>query len=127
MPPFKKKQKRAEDKRSPEEIAIESVKNSSYNICIPMYNAEFIRMRNPLDVDRDKTFKTSSLEFLEFYLYLSNKGLAEKLDNELKFFADNYDSKWNEVIDRVKNYTLSIQEPLTSDGISQDPNAISQN
>jgi len=108
MPP-KVQQK---DTRTPEQIAIESAKNSNYNIFIPMKDALYIRVKNPL-TGRDPHYSTSDTAFYDLYKELSDAGLQSKLDSELSFFAQNYNSHWTQVIQNIAEYLNPDQEDQT--------------
>lgn len=103
MPPHGQKQKRAEDKRSAEEIAIESARNSVYNICTPMYKAQHIRMRNPI-TSLDKLYSVSDPLFFEDFYHLATLGLEEKLMSEIEYFTANIDPDWQAVYQSLKGY-----------------------
>jgi len=103
MPPFGQKQKRQEDKRSAEEIAIESAKNSIYNVCTPMYKAEHIRMHNPI-TGLDKQFSVNDPAFFDYFYDLSQKGLKDKLFSEIKSFSTDIDSAWENVYSALIGY-----------------------
>lgn len=103
MPPHGQKQKRAEDKRSPQEIAIESAKNSIYNVCTPMYKAEHIRMRNPITA-LDKVYSVKDPVFFEAFYELSNMGLEDKLMSEIQSFITDIDPNWQPVYDTLLGY-----------------------
>lgn len=93
MPPKKVQPK---DTRTPEQIAIESAKNSHYNLMMPMTAAKHVRVRNPL-TGTDPHFSTSDDSFYELLLELSSKGLHDKIESELTFFAENYNPAWNDI------------------------------
>lgn len=101
MAPQGKKQKRAEDKRDPEIIAIESAKNSTYNICTPMYAAKHIRVHHPVTC-LDNLYDVNDPVFHEVFIDLCSKGLAEKLFAEIKSFADKIDPVWNHTYDLLQ-------------------------
>jgi hypothetical protein len=103
MPPHGQKQKRAEDKRSSDEIAIESAKNSIYNVCTPMYKAEHIRMRNPITA-LDKVYSVKDPVFFEAFYELANMGLEDKLMSEIQSFITDIDSNWQPVYDTLLGY-----------------------
>ena len=103
MPPHGQKQKRVEDKRSAEEIAIESAKNSSYNILTPMFNAQHLRVRNPI-TSLDKLYDVNKPNFFEDFYELSQKGLEERLFAELNTFAKDIDPNWSNVIQSLNGY-----------------------
>jgi hypothetical protein len=106
MPPLKNAQKKAaavKDTRSPEEIAIQSAANSNHHIMIPMVNAAYVRLRNPL-TGKDHHLSTNEPSFFEMIYELSQKGLKEKLMSDFNYFADNYDPKWRNVIESLNGY-----------------------
>lgn len=104
MPPLKQKPKTAlKETRSPEEIAIQSAINSSYHSMHPMVDAAYVRLKNPLD-GKDYHFSTDDPQFLSMLWDLSQKGMEEKIMKDLQYFADNYDPKWNKVIQLVNGY-----------------------
>ena len=84
------------DTRTPEQIAIESTKNSNYNLLIPMADAKYVRVRNPL-TGKDPHFSTTDTALYDLLADLSNKGLKEKIQSELTSFAQNYNSAWSDV------------------------------
>jgi len=106
MPPFNNKQKRTEDKRSLDEIAIDSAKTSNYNLCTPMYKAENIRLRNPL-TGLDKLYSVSDPAFYEAFYELSQLGLKDKLMLEIETFTANIDPDWQAVYSALQNYFAS--------------------
>lgn len=104
MPPLKQTKKTTiKETRSPEEIAIQSAINSSYHCMHPMVDAAYTRLKNPLD-GNDYHFATDDPAFLEMLWQLSQKGMQEKIIKDLQYFADNYDQKWNKVLDLVNGY-----------------------
>jgi hypothetical protein len=103
MPPHGQKQKRTEDKRSSDEIAVESAKNSIYNVCTPMYKAEHIRMRNPITA-LDKVYSVKDPIFFEAFYELANMGLEDKLMSEIQSFITDIDSNWQPVYDTLSGY-----------------------
>jgi len=109
MPPLKQKPKTvAKDTRSSEEIAIQSAINSSYHCMHPMVDAAYVRLKNPVD-GRDYHFSTDDPKFLAMLWELSQKGMEQKIMSDLQYFADNYDSKWNTVIQLVNGYFKANQ------------------
>lgn len=113
MAPHGQKQKRLEDKRSPEEIALESAKNSPYNMLTPMINAEHIRFRNPI-TSLDKIYKVQDPQFYEVFYEFSQKGLEERLFSELNSFVQ-IDSSWKNVTDALTEY-FKIKNTDSTDG-----------
>lgn len=112
MPPHGKKQKRAEDKRSVEEIALEAAKNSHYNLFTPLFNAENIRFHDPVTL-KDVTFRVTDENFYQLFYDYSQKGLKEKFFSELESFVA-YDSKWQSVIDSLNGF-FKIKETDTNE------------
>lgn len=105
MPPLKGQQKKAavKDTRTPEEIAIQSLSNSKNHALIPMYNAEHVRIKNPI-TGYDHHFSTIDPTFFEMFYELSKKGLEQKLFSDLDYFAEHYDAKWSNVKDSILGY-----------------------
>lgn len=103
MPPFGNKQKRAEDKRSSNEIAVDSAKTSTYNMCTPMYKAEHIRLRNPI-TGLDKLYSVTDPAFYEAFYELSQLGLQDKLMLEIETFTASIDPDWQPVYDSLQGY-----------------------
>lgn len=106
MPPFNNKQKRAEDKRSLDEIAIDSARTSTYNLCTPMYKAENIRLRNPL-TGLDKLYSVTDPAFYQAFYDLSQLGLKDKLMLEIETFTTSIDSDWQSVYSALQGYFKS--------------------
>ena len=102
MPPHGQKQKRTEDKRSPEEIALEAARNSQYNILTPMYKAEHVRFRNPL-TSLDKLYSVKDPAFYEVFYEFSKKGLEQKLFDEIKSFVS-IDPEWENILKTLEGY-----------------------
>lgn len=100
-PPKKKKYK--EEEKTTEESVFLSEKNSEYNTLIPMLNAEYVRVRHPF-LKKDFHLKTNSEEFLNLFYEFTQKGLGDKMEKELAYFAKNYDSKWLPVLNNAKLY-----------------------
>jgi len=98
-PPKKKTIK--EQPKTTEETAFLSEKNSGHNTLIPMLDAEYVRVRHPF-LHKDFHLKTSSDEFINLFIEFSQKGLGEKLENELIYFSENYDPKWMSVLNNIK-------------------------
>lgn len=92
MPAPSRKKKREETK-TVEELRLISAMNAESNTMIPMVNAAYVRVRNPL-TGLDPHFKTDSDSFRELINQLCDKGLRAKLDKEFDEFAVKYDSKW---------------------------------
>jgi len=108
MPPFGNKQKRIEDKRSPQEIAIDSAKTSMYNLCTPMYKAEHIRMRNPI-TGLDKLYSVTDPAFFNAFYELAQLGLQEKLMSEIETFIVTIDPDWQSVYAALQGYFKAKQ------------------
>ena len=102
MPPLKKN-KIAKEEKTTEEQKIQGTINSQYHFMIPMIDANYVRVRNPV-TGLDHHFSTSDENFLQMLWDLSQKGMQEKIIKDLNYFAENYDSKWNEVIQLVQGY-----------------------
>lgn len=92
--PPKKKQLREE--KNSEELAFFTEAHSDRNICVPMLNAEYIRIRHPFGKN-DLHTRTDSAEFFATYKEFCEKGLRVKLAKEFEFFANSYDPKWSAV------------------------------
>jgi len=103
MPPFNKKQKKVEDLRSPTQIAIDSARTSGYNLCTPMRNAEYIRLRNPV-TRLDKVYSVSDPSFLKDFRDLAELNLRNKLMSEIQSFAQNIDPRWSNVYANLERY-----------------------
>lgn len=106
MAPQGKKQKRAEDKRDPEIIAIESAKNSTYNICTPMFAAKHIRIHHPVTC-LDTLYGVNDSSFYDVFYDLCSKGLSDKLFDELKYFADRIHPEWQNIHNSLREYVDS--------------------
>ena len=113
MSPLKNTQKKAavKETRTPEEIAIQSAANSNHHVMVPLYNAEHVYFKNPL-TGKDHHMSTSSEAFAEMAYELSGKGLGDKIISDLTFFANNYDTKWNNVIQFLNGYFKAKENPL---------------
>jgi hypothetical protein len=92
------------DKRSPEEIAIQSAMNSNYNVITPLLNGEYAYINNPL-TQKTAHLGTNSDEFFEMFLELCEKGLMDKLRSEVVSFSKDPSDKWAQVL-------LNIDERL---------------
>jgi len=103
MPPLGRKQKRAEDKRSAEDIAIDSAKTSMYNLCTPMYKAEHIRLRNPI-TGFDKLYSVTDPAFFEAFYEIAQWGLRDKLMLEIETFTAVIDPDWQSVYSALQGY-----------------------
>ena len=107
MPPLKKQNKIAvTDKRTPDEIAIQSAITSHYNILTPMYKAQNIRIKNPLTT-RDHLFSVNDPEFYDMFYDLSQLGLKDKMMLEIETFAANIDPDWQAVYSTLEGYFKS--------------------
>ena len=85
------------DKRSPEEIAIQSAMNSNYNVIVPLMNAEYAYIKNPV-TQKTVHMGTKSEAFFEMFIELCEKGLKDKLRAEISSFAEEIDEKWAQVL-----------------------------
>jgi len=108
MPPFKSKTQKKEI-RSDEEISIDFAKNSSYTLMIPMKDAQYVRVRNPI-TGKDPHFSTSDTLFFDLLIELSNKGLQSKIEEEFSFFAQKYNSAWSDIKNNFNIYKESLNE-----------------
>ena len=95
--PVKKKKIAIVDKRSPEEIAIQSAMNSNYNIITPLFNGDYAYINNPL-TQKTVHLRTNSEAFFEMFMELCEKGLTQKLRGEVSSFSRDYDDKWAQVL-----------------------------
>lgn len=102
MPPLKKN-KIVKEEKTTEEQKVQATINSQYQFMVPMLDAKYIRVRNPI-TGLDHHFSTGSEDFLQMLWDLSQKGMRDKIIKDLNYFASNYDSKWNEVIQLVEGY-----------------------
>ena len=104
MPPLKKQNKIAvTDKRTPDEIAIQSAITSHYNTLVPGYKATHIRIKNPL-TGKDPLFSVEDPAFFEMFYELSQKGLKDKLMKEIETFIVSYDPDWQAVYSSLEGY-----------------------
>jgi len=105
MPPLKGSQKKAvvKDTRTPEEIAIQFAANSKNHTMIPMLDAAYVRVKNPL-TGLDHHFSTVDPSFFEMVYELSQKGLQQKIFSDLDYFTEHYDVKWNNVKNSILGY-----------------------
>jgi len=92
MPPFKVAPK---DNRTPEEIAIQNAINSQYNLCTPLFNAENVRITDPV-TRRDSTYKVGSADLQDRLITLVGIGLGPKLQKEFAQFESEISPKWAE-------------------------------
>lgn len=110
MPPLKKQNKIAvTDKRTPNEIAIQSAITSHYNILTPMYKAEHIRVRNPL-TGLDNLFSVTSPAFYDMFYELAQLGLKDKMMLEIETFAATIDPDWQAVYSTLQRYFKGMEE-----------------
>ncbi len=117
MPPLKKQNKVAVvDKRTPDEIAIQSAVTSQYTILTPMYKAQNIRITSPL-TKLDHLFSVKDSKFFEMFYQLSQLGLKDKLFDELETFIVNIDPDWQAVYSDMVQYFESMD---SSNEASQD-------
>jgi len=68
-----------------------------------MYNAEHIRLRNPVTT-LDKVYAVSDPSFLKAFGDLARLGLKDKLMSEIQSFAQNIDPKWSDVYVNLEHY-----------------------
>lgn len=108
MPPIKQKYKaEVKETRSKEEIAIQSIVNSEYHLMIPMHEAKYVVVKNPITGLHDH-LATSDKRFFELLYELSQKGLGQKILNDLEYFANNYDSNWFAVLQKYNDYLSAL-------------------
>ncbi len=108
MPPLKKTNKvTVVDKRTPNEIAIQSAITSQYTILTPMYKAQNIRITSPL-TKLDHLFSVKDSKFFEMFYELAQLGLKEKLFDELESFIANIDPDWQSVYADIVQYFESM-------------------
>lgn len=88
------------DKRSSEEIAIQSAMNSNYNILVPLGEAKHAYIKNPI-TQKTVHLSTQSEEFFEMIMGLCEKGLTEKLREEVISFSNEIDDRWSNVLKKV--------------------------
>jgi hypothetical protein len=88
------------DKKTEDQLMIQSVMNSSYSLFIPYWNAEFIGVTHPLTKNTHR-FSTNSAKLVEFLNELSDLGLGSKIEKD---FIDlfKYDQKWIAIWNNVK-------------------------
>lgn len=117
MPPLKQQKKAAiKDSRSAEEIAVHSAITSHYNTLIPGYQAQHVRIKNPL-TGKDPLFNVQDPQFFELFYELSQLGLKDKMMSEIQQFSETIDPNWNSVYDSLQGYFKAKE---TSDAPSQD-------
>jgi len=117
MPPLKKTNKvTVVDKRTPNEIAIQSAITSQYTILTPMYKAQNIRITSPL-TKLDHLFSVKDPKFFEMFYELSQLGLKDKLFDELETFIVKIDPDWQSVYSDLVQYFESMD---SSNEASQD-------
>lgn len=108
MPPLKKAHKVVKEEKTTEEQRIQFIINSQYHFMIPMLNAEHIRVRNPI-TGLDHHFSTKDVAFAEMLWQLCQKGMEDKIYKDLHYFAENYDSRWNDVIQFINGFVKAKQ------------------
>lgn len=97
------KRKKQREEKTDEQSAFAAASNSIYNTCVPMLDAEYIRIHNPYTHD-DVHCATNSQIFLDTFKEFCEKGLQKKMVKELREFADKYDPKWNAVLKRAAEH-----------------------
>lgn len=100
-PPQKKKQVREE--KTTEQTMISAAINSQYNTCTPMWNAEHIRICDPI-TRLDKTFGVDKPEFFEYFAKLCDRGMGDRLFKELTWFKTEIDPAWDRVYNNLVEY-----------------------
>jgi len=104
MPPLKTKYKQeVKETRTPEEIAIHSVLTSTYSILTPGYKAKFIWLKNPI-TRLDEHYAVDDTAFFESIYALAQRGLKDKLMQEIELFAANIDPDWQIVYSSLEDY-----------------------
>lgn len=98
--PQKKKQQREE--KTDEQSAFDAASNSPYKTITPMVDAEYVRFHHP-HKGISIHCSTKSQAFLDIFSEFCSKGLGPKMFSELRYFAETYDAKWNDVIDGVRH------------------------
>ncbi len=104
-PPVKKKAA-VEDKRSKEEIALASAMTSQFSILIPLYEAKHVYIKNPV-TSKTHHLSTSSEAFFDMFIELCEKGLRDKLRQELSNFAELIDPTWAEILNNIDERLLA--------------------
>lgn len=98
-----KKKTFKEEVKTTEESLFTAEKNSGYLTITPMLNAEYAIIRHPV-LKKNFHLKTNSEKFFSLFYEFSQKGLGEKLEKELIYFAENYNQGWLLVLNNVKLY-----------------------
>lgn len=99
MPPYKVV---AKDTRTPDEIAIQAAMNSHYNLCTPLFNAENVRITDPV-TRRDSVYRVGSADLQARLNALVGIGLGPKLEKEFAEFEANISSKWSEASRQLRD------------------------
>lgn len=108
MPPIKQKYKaEVKETHSKEEIAIQSIINSEYHLMIPMHEAKYVRVKNPITGVHNH-FATADEGFFVLLNDLSQRGLGQKILSDLEYFANNYDSNWFKILENYRNYLVVL-------------------
>ncbi len=106
MPQYKVATK---DTRTPEEIAIQAAANAQYNMCTPLFNAENVRITDPVS-RRDSIYIVGSYRLADRLAELIGLGLGEKLKSEFSKFELEIDPRWGSVKQQVIDL-MSDQAP----------------
>jgi len=94
------KKKQAHEQKNDEQSAFQSASNSQYSTMVPMIDAAYVRFHHPHKMT-DIHCATDSPLFLATFKEFCEKGLRKKMVSELEYFAENYDEKWRQVLDRA--------------------------
>jgi hypothetical protein len=97
------------DTRSAEEIAIQSAITSHYNILVPGYKAQNIRIKNPL-TGKDPLFNVMEPAFYNLFYDLSQLGLKDKMMREIETFASTINPDWQKVYAMLERYFKNMEE-----------------
>jgi hypothetical protein len=105
------------DTRSAEEIAIQSAITSHYNILVPGYKAQNIRIKNPL-TGKDPLFNVMEPAFYNLFYDLAQLGLKDKMMREIETFASTINPDWQKVYAMLERYFKNMEEANESSGNS---------
>ena len=105
-----KKKKREETKTTSETMILAAI-NSPYRVCTPLWNAEHIRMTDPI-TRVDRSFSVTSESFISYFIELSNLGLKDKLLSDIDSFRTTINPAWD------KTYTMLSERLTAIDGQS---------
>lgn len=103
-----KKKKREEAKTTSETMILAAI-NSPYRVCTPMWNAEHIRITDPV-TRVDRNFSVTSESFVSYFLELSKLGLKDKLLSEIDYFRTSIDPAWSKTYDMLTERLSATEE-----------------